>query len=474
MIYFKQISWLHQNLSYPLLKLWGSSPKLVDFTRRIAFGSYDYRKWYKLLKKMENWPIEKIHEFQYEKLKKILEHAYKNVPFYKELWDKHKVKPSDVKSLKDLEKLPIITKDDILKNYSKIFAINKNYKNNMYRDSSGTSGKPIKFYHDEESIGANWAGDKYFKEIIGYEMGKDVVLHIPVVNEQMYLLPESHIIFNNYYPVTKQVSFKPDIMGDNVFEGYLKYIKKFNIKHIEGFPSSHFAFVKYLKKKKKKIRIKSILSHSEVLYDSQKKFIEKYFGCKVFNRYASSECTIRAYKCHEHKGMHISPQGIAEVKGKGFEGKGELVMTSLVNYLFPLIRYSIKDIVTITQKKCSCGRTYPRIMNVEGRSNDFVMFPNGKSISPSLLFFSIVYIKGIKDIYFLQHKNYSLDILVVKEKNISQDKIIKELKNLLNNSSNGEINKLKMKIIFKDKIERKNRKFTVVESKVKSILNELK
>ena len=465
MVYFKQISYLHENLPYFLLKLWESSPIIIDITRRLAFGSYDYKKWLKFLKKMERAPLEKIREFQYLRLKKILKHAYENVPFYRELWDKHNVKPSDIKNLKDLEKLPIITKDDVVENYKKFFAKNSKYKNNMFTETSGTSGRAVRFYHDEEGVGANWAGDRYFKEIIGYKMGDDLVLNIPLVNEQIYLLPDSHKMKRHHYPVTKQISFRPSVMDDNIFEEYLKYIRKFNIKNIDGFSSFIFLFSKYLKKKNEKIDIKTITSHSEVLYDFQRKYIEDLFSIKIFNKYASSECTVRAFECHEHNGMHISPQGIAEIKGKGLDGKGELVMTSLVNRLFPLIRYSTKDIVELSQKECSCGRTYPRIMKIEGRANDFVILPNKKKIAPSILFFMTVYIKGIKDIHFLQNKNYNLEVSIVKEKDASKEEILREVRKSLNSHLKRRI---KFKIIFRDKIDRKGRKFTFVESKVKS------
>lgn len=465
MMLWKQVNWLHKNLPYPFLKLWGSSEKLVDWSRKLAYGGDEYKLWYGLLQDMEKYPLDRIREFQLEKLKKMLDHAYKNVPYYKEMFNREQLKPSAIKSLEDLKKLPIITKDDIIENYNKFFAKNLNSRYNMYRETSGTTGRPVRFYLDKNAIGAYWAGHKYFRSLIGYTVGKDMVLHAPILGPHLYLLSNDFLSFGYYSPVLMQVIFSSRFVGNEAFGKYVKFIKKFNIKHIEGFPSILFAFAKYIRDKNEKLKIKTTLTAGEVLYEFQRKMIKEYLECEVFNRFGSIESTIVACECHRHEGMHISLHGIAEVNGQGFEGNGELVMTNLTNYTMPLIRYNTKDIVALSQKKCSCGRSFPRLMSVEGRENDFIILPDGEYIHPSPLAWSTVVIPNIKDIFFFQHEDYSLDVLVVKEEKGDTDKIVKGLRKRLKKLSKG---RLKFRIIFKDSIERKSKKFRVVETKVSS------
>ncbi|MBI2134871.1 phenylacetate--CoA ligase family protein [Candidatus Woesearchaeota archaeon] len=468
MMLWKQMIWLHKNLPYPFLKMWGSSEKLVSWSRKLAFGGDDYVRWHKLLQDMEKWPLDKIYEFQTEKLKKILEHAYKNVPYYRETFDEEKIKPSDIKCLEDLQKLPIITKEDIAKNYSKFFARNVKGRYDIYRETSGTSGRSMRFYLDKNIVSANLGANCYFRNILGYTPWKNVILQAPCISRLPSLLPGDQLSFGYYSPFTQQVSFPLRFIGDNEFEKYAYFIRKLDIRHIEGHPSSIFAFARYIKNKNRSIKIKTALLGSEVLYAFQRKFIEKHLKCEVFNIYGSAESTIIAGECHEHKGMHIAPYGIAEVGNGGLRGRGELIMTNIVNYTFPIIRYRTKDEIKLSGKQCRCGRPFPRIIDVKGRINDFIILPDGEYLHPATFAWFSVYLKEIKDIHFLQHEDYSLDILVVKEEGSDAQRISKEIRKRAKNLTKD---RLKFKIIFKDEIKRGSGKRRVVESKIPSDLN---
>jgi len=351
MMYWKYICWLHSNLPYPFLKLWSSSDKFVSLTRKLAFGGDSYKRLFRLLQKMESWELHDVQNFQYKQLKKMLNHSYEKIPYYRKLFDKEGIKPRHIRSLEDLEKIPITTKEDVLSNYSNFFAKGVNYKKFPFGQTSGTSGKPIRYYYDETSIGASWAGDKYCKSVIGCRMDKDIIMYLPINNQPVFLFSTGSLKSGHYTPVTQQVMFSPGEVGKKNFKEYVKYIKKFRIKYIRGFPSIIYAFARYVRDSGEDIKIKTVFGGGETLYDFQRAFIEKHLQCEFFNRYGSVESTIRTFECCEHTGMHISPYGIAQVKDQGLVGKGELVMTNLMNFLMPLIRYNIKDVVTLSQKK---------------------------------------------------------------------------------------------------------------------------
>jgi len=467
---WNQISWLHKNLPYPLLKLWGSSDRIVSLTSKLALGGNKHIEYYNLLKRMQNWSTDKLYDFQYKKLRELLQHAYTNVPFYKDLFVKGDLKPHDIRCLEDLKKIPIIDKKDIINNSDNFFPdnINNGY---VLRETSGTSGTSTKFYLDANVLSALRANALYFRSILGYIPGKDIVLHTPIFNSVKFVFSADRLRFGYYTPLTKQVILPVESFQDKYFNRYLMIIKKYKIERAEGLPSVFFAFAKYLERKNRNIKIKTVALGGEVLYDFQKRLIEERLGCKVFNYYASVESTIVAFECKEREGMHISPFGIGGRDDGSLSGKGRLVMTNLMNYKFPLIRYTTGDDVSLTKKKCKCGCVFPRIMNVEGRSNDFVIFPNGTYVPPSQLAWSTVLVPGIKDIYFLQHEDYSLEILVVKEENVDKYRIVNGLKKRMKEISKNKKRKLKYKILFKDNIERRSHKFRVVETKVKDDIN---
>ena len=95
---------------------------------------------------------DKLLDIQWEKLKKILFHCYKNVPFYKNKFDIYGVTPGDIRTPDDINKIPILTKDDLRKSYKELTVTNGNYKYSVAK-SSGSTAKPIKFYKDRNASG---------------------------------------------------------------------------------------------------------------------------------------------------------------------------------------------------------------------------------------------------------------------------------------------------------------------------------
>lgn len=472
MVLWNELRLLHETLPYPFLKLCGSSKKLAYLVRYMAYGGKEYEQWCSLWNDMQEWDIDKIYTFQFEMLKKLLIRTFNNVPYYKNIFNCEGLKPSDIKCLEDLKKLPVITKDDILKEPNKFFAKNRWHKRKICRITSGTSGKVLKVYQDKETIAASCATvNQICQDFLGYSFGKKTVLYSTpsagrlniFFRKRRFFLNKDRLYF--YSPIVNGVIFPQDFNCDNnIFKEYVLAIKKFNIKHAIGSPSTFFAFAKYLRTKNIEIEMENILLFGEMLHEFQKKFIEKSLDCKIFNEYGQTEATIVACECSKHNGMHISPiLGVAEILNRGLEGKGELVMTNLVNYSWPLIRYNIKDNVSLSKKKCSCGCAFPRLMSIEGRNNDYIMLPNGEVLHPMPFARLIKFIPNVKDIYFLQDNDYNIKVLVVKEEKSDPDRIKKALEKEVKVLSK---NQLKIEIIFKEQIERKNSKYKIVESKI--------
>lgn len=467
------IRFLHENLPYPFLKLWGSSEQLVSLSRYIGYGGKRYAQYYSLMAEMHQWGQDKIYEFQVEELKKLLRHSYDNVPYYRETFDKEGLKPKDIKCLEDLEKLPVITKEDILANYNKFFARNLWFKPRLYRYTSGTSGMPLKTCMDNDTIAACCASAMHFRRnVVGRDDFKKPSLCLGIVDSRMSLFLVRTDFFNKkkpyfYTPIFKYVIFyaRPDIrFGDETFKECASCIQRLNIKYGVGSASLFFAFARYVKRKNIDVKLERVSTFGEMLYEFQRRFIEKNLGCEVFQTYGSVEIGYFASECEKHNGMHTSPiTAIAQVdEGVGLRDKGRIVITTLCNYLWPLIRYSSKDIISFSYKKCSCGCAFPRIMSVEGRDNDFIMLPDGHFLHSSP-FGRLVFIPGVEDIFFLQNEDYSLDIFVVKGKKADAANLKRSIEQKAKELSE---NKLKVRVVFKDFIERKSRKHRIVETKV--------
>jgi phenylacetate-CoA ligase len=123
----------------------------------------------------------------------------------------------------------------------------------------------------------------------------------------------------------------------------------------------------------------------------------------------------------------ISDGAIIEfIKGdKNISGHepGEIVVTSFYNYAMPLIRYKLGDVGIPSNKKCSCGRGFPLMNSVEGRTDDFLILPSGRIISPRGINYGIEYIPGITEYRTIQEEKGRFVVQVVKGKGFSQETI---------------------------------------------------
>lgn len=464
MIMLRAISWLNSNLPYPILRAWASSEILVTATKRLAFGSR-YIRYQRLMEDMESWPIEKIRGWQFRRLSRLLEHSYRNVPFYRELWKKNNVSPEDIRCLDDIKKLPLITREDIKKHGNMFFSRTAKRRQTIVRETSGSSGKAVKVYHDCNTFSATLAKYHYTFGVVGYD-GKCAMMQAPLRYREPYLLSNKRPYGTFYSPLTKSLVCSPGIFNQEVFKNYANLIKRLNVRHFIGFPSTCFALARHAKDMKPGIKLDTASLAGESLLYPHRRFIEKTLGCEAFQSYGAKENGIIATECKKHKGMHIFPFTLAEIKNKGLKGEGEIVITNLTNYAFPLIRYDLGDITSITEKECQCGRTFPRVMNLKGKANECIMLPGGGYLHPTSFRSTAIYVRGIDDIYFLQNKDYSLDIYVVKDEKGDAGRIAEGIKRWIGNSSGGKDNGLKYRIRFVKKIRRRNDKRRIVETKV--------
>jgi phenylacetate-CoA ligase len=132
-------------------------------------------------------------------------------------------------------------------------------------------------------------------------------------------------------------------------------------------------------------RLRKIIGNGEFFNQYQRKNIEKYFGCQTADTYGSVEAVFLGAEC-ECGSMHLSPDvGFCEIVDKsgnpvGHGKSGDLVCTGFLNYAMPLIRYRTGDCLTISQKPCSCGSSFPIVESIEGRNDDIIVCPDGRHV----------------------------------------------------------------------------------------------
>ena len=350
--------------------------------------------------KEETFTREQMEALQLERLQETVQRVYDKVPPYREKMDKIGLKPSDIKTLKDLSKLPFVTKQDLRDNYPfGLFAVPKKDLVRIHA-SSGTTGKPTVVGYTAGDMDtwtecvsriacAGGASSEDVAQIcFGYGMFTGALgLHYGLENIGATIVPSS--------------------TGNS--EKQIMYMKDFETSLLVATPSYAMRLAEVAKgmgvEPKTDLGIKIALVGSEMLTDAMREEMHKVWGedVKITSNYGMSELMGPGVsgECEYMCGMHINedffiPEIINPETGEVLpEGEwGELVITCIKKEALPLIRYRTKDITRLIYEPCKCGRTTVRMENLSGRSDDMLKI-RGVNVFPSQIEEVVLSVQGL-------------------------------------------------------------------------------
>ncbi len=327
----------------------------------------------------------KTEELQLERLRHMVEKAYARVPFYKKKFDEAGIRPSDITSLSDIEKIPFTTKNDMREEYP--FGLFAEPMKNVVRvhASSGTTGKPVVAGYTKSDLD-NWStaiarlataagvSDEDIAQIsFGYGLFTGGFgLHYGLEKIGTTIVPMSS---GN---TQKQIMLMQDFGTTTLIAtpSYAMYISEV-IEEMQ-LPKSNF-------------KLKYGLFGSEGMSEEMRATLEKRFGALVTTNYGltevsgpgvSGECE---YKCGQHINEDMFYVEIIDPntgKVMPYGEKGEVVITTLTKEAMPVLRYRTRDISYLIPEPCRCGRTTWRLANIEGRTDDMLII-KGVNVFPS-------------------------------------------------------------------------------------------
>lgn len=326
-----------------------------------------------------------MEELQLERLKNVVRHAYENVPFYRKRFDEIGLKPEHIVTLKDIEKIPFTTKDDLRDNYPySLFAVPMK-KIVRVHASSGTTGKPIVVGYTRQDM-ENWS--ESVARLIVAAGGTDEDIAQVVFGYGMFTGG-----FGLHYGLEKVgITVVPASSGNS--ERQMMFMEDFGSTIIVGTPS----YVLYLSEiaeemgiTKGRHKLKLGLFGGEGHTPEMRAEIEKRWGILATENYGLSEIVGPGVsgECYCQCGMHINedhyyPEIIESDSGNtlGYGEKGELVLTTLTKEGIPMLRYRTKDITILDPEPCACGRSNVRMNKVLGRTDDMLII-KGVNVFPS-------------------------------------------------------------------------------------------
>jgi phenylacetate-CoA ligase len=344
----------------------------------------DVEQYYDVLRKTQWLSPGQLQELQDEKLRRLVRHAYRNVPYYRVQMQELRLRPEDIRGQQDLHKLPLLTKDDVRKHlYFDILSENHDKRELLRVSTSGSTGEPFVVYADRAQLEFRWAATLRSQEWTGYEFGDPCVRlwHQSLGMSRSQVAKEKADAFftrRKFIPVFE--------MREDKLEAMVREIAGWKPTLLDGYAEALDFLAHYLKSRGNvEVRPTAIMSSAQTLPDSSRRLIEEAFGCRVFDKYGSREFSGIAYECEQHAGHHVVGEGyILEVLRDGQPAApgelGEIVITDLNNYCLPFIRYRIGDlgVAMEPQGACRCGRGLPRVGSIEGRVQSIIQGSDGQ------------------------------------------------------------------------------------------------
>ncbi len=329
---------------------------------------------YQFLLESQWWSKDQLQAYQWQMLRKLLDHAYSNTDFYRKRFDDLGAHPNDIRSPDDFRKLPCVTKDDVRNSLAGMRAKNFDQFQPVEIRTGGSTGAPLHMFKSRNAehmrVAVSWRTLKFGG--VNFDTRKVLVNHSDSPVHRQW-----HVDFRRQF-----LLFYTAQTNDRTLSALLELSGKFKAESI----IASIGFVRVLgefavRENVKLHHLKAIFVIGEAVSQQDRLMVEQCFGCRLYDAYGMRENAVSASEC-EFGNMHINSEfTLMEFENCGSVAPAErsaaIIGTNLHNFAVPLIRYSTEDLGRLCECECPCGRSLP-VMKIDGgRSRDFIRTKSG-------------------------------------------------------------------------------------------------
>lgn len=409
--------------------------------RRAVFEPLYYRKnnspqlsYWKKLEKTQYLCLQELQDIQWQRLQKIYAFLWEKNNFFRSRFQEAGLSSSCLKEPADIAKLPILTKKEIQENGDSMISNGFEKKSLLHFKTGGSTGKALDIFITEECSELRNACARRHDRWTGWNPGEPIGAawgnpKLPVtIKEKLY----HHLLHPYIYLDTMAIS------SASVKE-FSRRWAKVQPTLLYGHAHSIFILAQYIQDLGcDEIRPKGVLSTSMMLLPHERKLIEKVFFCKVTDRYGCEELGLIGSECETHHGMHLNIEHLVVefIKEDGTYAnngeQGQIIITDLMNYAMPFIRYKVEDVGIPTDRECNCGRGLPLMDRVVGRVADFLIKKDSTKVAGiSLIENTLTKMPGIDQMQIVQHSLEDMELNIVLGIQFSQS-VREQLKSYFN------------------------------------------
>lgn len=364
-------------------------------------------------REMQRWDAARVEQFQYDALRRLLDHAWENVPFYRRLWDDAGINPRDITSLADLPRLPRVTKRMLVDAGEACLDTSRPRSSFLRGQSSGSTGTRFTFYKCKGHQGWNAAGTFFGFTQAGWDFGDRWVRQQFRGKLGLQKKLEDWSLNCLHMP-----------MGDfdeALLARYADKIAAFKPVMFRAYAGGAYLFARHLLDRgDERIRPKVVVTTGDTLYPHYRSAIEQAFSCPAVDTYGgegmmvAGQCSAGAYHILPHIRMEHQP---LEADAGLYEGQarpGRVLLTALFNTAMPMIRYDIDDLAVASPAgECECGSPWQRFAKVIGRDVDVVVTPAGRFLLVHHFNFVLSKFAGVAQFQVLQSDRASIALRLV-------------------------------------------------------------
>jgi phenylacetate-CoA ligase len=324
---------------------------------------------------------EEIENYQLNRVRKIIRFAMEHSRFYKDRYKDVISSSEDIRSLRDLEKLPVLTKSDLIEHRERISTIWASISGSKV--TGGSTGQPVHLKKNPSALARERAVTWRSYEWAGIEIGDP--------QARFWGIPHTRLGKAKAH-VTDVIANRLRVSAFDLTEAslsvYYQRIRKFRPAYIYGYVSVIEMLADYMAKHElpKLPSVRAVITTSEILMPSVRTKIQEAIGSPVFNEYGCGEVGSIAHEC-QYGNLHLMADNL-HVEIDAEQGSaGEIIVTDFFNCATPLIRYRVGDFGKWGRHKCSCGRRLPLIDAICGRAYDLIHTTDGRWVHPEAVIY---------------------------------------------------------------------------------------